>query len=355
MVLRRPYAFLIKHFRLIHLIITAILAYLVIRLRSIYKFLNLVISVSTNRYGAPEYVSYGLVIIIFIVLVLFMAIYWLLKYKDKPRKLYMFAIGGYIIISIFLLILFSFISGFTYNVVDAKTIRFYRDILFIMMIFQYIFIILMAVRGFGFDIKKFDFNRDAQELNATESDSEEIEINTQIDTTNLVRGIEKGKRELGYYIKEYKIYVIIVLTVIVIILGIKGYNFVTNKLKVYHEGDYVGDRNIVKIDAGYYSVKDNENYVIVKFDTYKYGKRGVLNINNLVLHVGRNTYLPDKKVCSTFYKMGTCYKTQYITNDEKSYIVVYQVDKLNIKKIYFTYADSYDKTYKIKVKMQEAS
>ena len=39
----------------------------------------------------------------------------------------------------------------------------------------------MAIRGLGFDIKKFDFNRDAQELNATDSDSEEVEINTKID------------------------------------------------------------------------------------------------------------------------------------------------------------------------------
>ena len=355
MVLRRPYAFLIKHFRLIHLIITGILAYLVIRLRGVQKFLNSVISVSTNRYGAPEYISYGLIIIIFIVLILFLAIFWLLKYKDKPRKLYILSIGGYIIISVYLLILFSYLGTFTSSVVDAKTIRFYRDTLMIIMVFQYIIILFMAIRAMGFDIKKFDFNKDAQELNALESDSEEIEINTTIDTKNLVRGLEKGKRELGYYVKEYKIYVIIVSAVILIILGIKGYNFFTDKLKVYHEGDYIGEKSYVKITNTYYGIRDDGEYVIVKFDTFRNGKRTQLNINNIVLHMGKNEYLPDKTICSKFSTLGTCYKKQYVTNDVRSYIVVYSVDKLNTKRAYLTYSDSFDKTYKIKIKMQEAS
>ena len=354
MVLRRPYAFLIKHFRLIHLIITAILTFLVIKLRGVYKFLNSVIEVSTNRYGASEYINYGLIIIIFVVLLLFLAIYWLLKYKDKPRRLYMFAIGGYIVISIFLLILFSFIASFEYNVVDAKTIRFYRDTLLIMMVFQYVFILLMAVRGFGFDIKKFDFNKDAAELNATESDSEEIEINTQIDTTNIVRGIEKGKRELGYYVKEYRPYVIVIGVVIVAIIGINAYKFINNNLKTYHEGDIVGEKNILKINEGYYGIYDDGEYVIINFDAYKYGKKERLNINNLALHIGKKTYIPNKNICSQFSSFGTCYKKQFITEEARSYIATYEVDDLNIKKTYLTYTDSFDKTYKIKIKFKEA-
>lgn len=354
MVLRRPYAFLIKNFRLIHLVITAILTYLVIRSRSIYKFLNTVIKVSTNRYGANEYIRYGLIILIFIVLLLFLAIYWLLKYKDKPRKLYMFAIGGYIAISIFFLVLFSFMATFERGLADTKAIRFYRDTLFISMMFQYVFILLMGIRGLGFNIKKFDFDKDAQELNATESDSEEIEINTAIDTTNIVRGIEKQKREFGYYLKEFKIYVIVISAAVLLILGISGYKFVKNNLMVYHAGSNVGEKNILKINKGYYSIVDSGEYVIISFDISKQGKKERLNINNLVLHVGKKEYLPNKNVCSKFSSYGNCYKKQYITNEATTYIATYKVDKLNVKRAYFTYTDSYDKTYKIKIKLEEA-
>lgn len=353
MVLRRPYAFLIKHFRLIHLIIAAIFAYLVFRNRSIYSFLNTVIAASTNRYGAAEYVSYGLFAIGALALALCVIVFLLLKYKDKPRRAYIFIMVGYGIIGVFMLLLFGYMSKMTTNVVDAKTIRLYRDIMMITLVFQYIIVLFMAIRGLGFDIKKFDFNKDAQELNILESDSEEVEVNTQIDTTNIARGIKKQQREFGYYYKEFRIYIIIILAVVGVILLVKGYKFYTTKYKVYHEDDYVGSTNIVKVVDSYYSIKDNKNYVIVSFDVYKYGKSEHFNINNMALHIGRKKYLPDKTICSKFSNLGNCYKKQYVNSDEKTYILVYEVDKLNIKRANIVYSDSYKESYKIKLSLKE--
>ena len=354
MVLRRPYAFLIKYFRLIHLVITAILTYLAIKNRSIYYFLNSVIETSTNRYEALEYVSYGSFLIIILAIVLCFIIFWLLRYKDKPRRIYIFIIVGYIIIGIFILLLFNYMRTITSNVLDLKTIRLYRDILLITIAFQYLVILIMAIRALGFDIKRFDFNRDIQELNAEASDSEEIEINTQINTTNITRSINKQQREFTYYFKEHKIYIVTILVVIAIILIYKGYGLYNDKLKIYREKDYVGEYNILKVVDSYYHTANNTNYVIVSFDIYKYGKSERLNISNLELQVGRKKYLPDKTICSKFNNLGNCYKKQYITSDETNYIVAYAVDKLNIQRAYIRYIDSYDKIYKIKLVMKEA-
>ena len=354
MVLRKPYAFLIKYFRLIHLIITALLGYLVYRAGNIYKYLNTVIASSTSRYGAPEFIRYGLIIVIILALALFFAIYWLLKYKDKPTRLYIVSMAGYAIVGIYMIILFGYMGTFSSAVADAKTIRLYRDILLIVMGFQYIIILFMAIRALGFDIKKFDFNRDAQELNATDSDSEEIEINTQIDTTNIVRGINKTHRELGYYIKEFRIYVAVILGVVLIILGVKAYNFFNAKLKVYGEEEYIGKTNMVKITDSYYTVNNNKNYVVVKFDAYKMGKRELLNINAMVLQIGRDKYIPDKTICSRFNTLGNCYKQQLLNSKPTSYIITYEVDKFKNKKTYLVYNDSYDNAFKVKLNMQEA-
>ena len=62
MILRRPYAFLIKYFRLIHLIITGILIFLVSASNSIYSYLNSCVDDSVNRYIAYDYINYGLFI-----------------------------------------------------------------------------------------------------------------------------------------------------------------------------------------------------------------------------------------------------------------------------------------------------
>ena len=353
MVLRRPYAFLIKHFRLIHLVITALLAYIAYVGRNIYKYLNVVIEETVKRYDASSYINYGIFIFVLLALGLSFIIYWLLKYKNKPRKMYIFIMVGYAIISMFMLVLFIYMNDFGINVPEGKTLRMYRDILSIGLVIQYIFILFVFIRGLGFDIKKFNFASDAQELNMTASDSEEIEINTQLDTTNIARKIHKGAREFGYFFKEFRLYILIILGIVLIILGVKLYNFLNNTFKVYGEGEYVGAINYITVNDSYYTVDVKNSFVIVNFGVYTNGKREMLNVGNMVLKVGNKTYTPDKNICYKFNNLGNCYKKQYIENDAVNYILVYRVDSLNMGDTYLMYADSYDDTYKIKLALKE--
>lgn len=352
MVLKKPYAFLIKHFRLIHLIITAILARVVFQNRDVYKYLKRVIVDTTNRYEATLHINYGIFVYIIIALVLCFLISWLLKYKDKPRTLYKFTIIAYVIISIFIVLLFSYMGTFNNVVVDQKTIRLYRDILTIVLLLQYYTVFVMLIRGLGFDIKKFDFNRDVQELNAEAADSEEVEVNTQIDTTNVMRLAHKGGRELGYFFKEFKVYIIIILVVILGIVGYKGYNYLSKKLKVYNEDEYFGSRNILRIANSYHTEKDDKEYIIIDFSIYKYGVKEQFNIGDLVLLNGNQKYAPDKNKCYKFNTLGNCYKKQFVTADEKNYILVYEISELKNKNTYLVYTDYYDESYKVKLNLK---
>ncbi len=352
MVLKKPYAFLIKHFRLIHLIITAILARVAFQNRDVYKYLKRVIVDTTNRYEAALHINYGIFIYIIIALILCFLISWLLKYKDKPRTLYKFTIITYVIISIFVILLFSYMGTFNNVVVEQKTIRLYRDILTIVLLLQYYTVFVMLIRGLGFDIKKFDFNRDVQELNAEAADSEEVEVNTQIDTTNVMRLAHKGRREFGYFFKEFKVYIIIILVVVLGIIGYKGYNYLSVKLKVYNENEYFGNRNILKIENSYLTTFNNTEYVIIDFNIHKYGIKEQFNIGDLVLIDGKNKYAADKNKCYYFNNLGNCYKKQFVINDEKKYILVYEVGKLSNKNIYLLYTDYYDDTYKVKLNLK---
>ena len=352
MVLRRPYAFLIKHFRLIHLIITALFALTVRSTRNIYSYINGIIDGSENRYNALDYINYNIYIYIFIALILCFFVYWLLKFKNKPRKIYIFTLVGYFIIAIFMLVLFSYMNGFSNNMINQKTIRLYRDIFLMTLVLQYFVIVFMLIRGLGFDIKRFNFGKDVQELNANAEDSEEIEINTQVDTTNVVRLVRKQGREFGYFYKEFKKYIIVILVILVGIVAYKSYNYFTDKLKVYKENETIGAANHITVKNSYYATKNNKNYIIINFDISRNITRNTLNIGNMILTVGNKKYTPDKNICYKFNDLGTCYKKQYINKNTANYILVYEVDNLKNKNSYLLYTESYDVSYKVKLNLK---
>ena len=352
MVFRRPYGFLIKNFRLIHLIISGILIYLVTYSNKIYKFINLCIEDAVNRYNATQYIDYSIYIFIGIVLILFFAIYWLFKYKDKPRKIYVLYIFVYILVGVYVFLLFSYFSGLPNEIIDQKTIRAYRDIMLIILGFQYLIIIIILLRGFGFDIKKFNFTKDIQELDLTSEDAEEVEVDLSLDATDIMRGVRKGKREFGYFFQEYKIYILSIIIVLFIIFGYIGYNYLSKKLKVYNEGEFVGYNYYISVKDSYYNISENKSYVIINFDIFKNGRNERLDFNKLILKVDKKEYMPNKNICYIFDRLGNCYKKQYITKNTSNYILVYEVDNLNKESSYLTYKESYEDSFKIKLDLE---
>ena len=353
MILKKPYAFLIKYFRLIHLVIMGLFTYVAIKNREVYKFLKKVIVDSAYKYNALEYINYKIYIFIVIAIILCGIVYFLLRYKDKPRKIYIFTIIWYIIISVFIFVVYGYINKLSAMAINQKTIRLYRDLLSIVMCGEYYIIIFMLVRGLGFDIKKFNFSKDAQELNLSAQDSEEVEVNINVDTTNLVRGARKQRRELGYFFQEFKIYILVILVLVFGIVGYKMYAYFSSKYKVYKENEIFGNIYNMVIRDSYYEIDDDNNYVIINFDVLKYGKRDRLNLGNMILMVGDSNYTVDKNICYQFKNLGNCYKKQYIDTTMKNYIVVYPVDNLNIQDVYLLYKESYEDEYKVKLVMKE--
>ena len=352
MVFRKPYAFLIKYFRLIHLIITGVLVYIVSQSNKIYSFINSCIDDPVNRYNAVDYIDYRIYIFIGVGLLLFAIIFWLFKYKDKPRNIYILSIFGYIASGIYLFLLYSYFSGLPNGIIDQKVIRAYRDIMLIILCFQYLIIIIMFVRGLGFDIKKFNFTKDIQELNITNEDGEEIEVDVNVDTNSIMRGIRKQKREFGYFLKEYRAFIIGILAIIVVSVMYFGYTYFSDKFKKYNQGESIGYINNLIIKNSYYNIDNDKNYIIVNFDISKYGVQEKFNVSNLVLTIGKDEYLANKNICNNFRKLGNCYKKQFITQDISSYIIVYEVDSINVENSYLIYKESYKNSFKVKLNLE---
>ena len=349
MIVRKPFAFLIKHFKAIHLFLFGLLVYVCYKYNAIVSFLRNYISTGNGRYDAVNYINYTPIYVILGAILVMVIIYYLMKYKDKPKKLYLFSIIGYIVVIALFIFLFSYLRTFSSSIIEQKTLRLYRDISLMGLIFQYIIIVIMLIRGLGFDIKKFNFSKDIQELNIDLTDNEEVELVMGFDTNKTKFKIRRFFREFRYFIRENILFTGLSLIVIVIILWIIVANY-TSKNKVYKENEYFGVDFNMLVNDSYLTKEDSSlkklsvgssSLLVVRFKISS-NLGDVLNPDNFILSIYGKTYSPNNKYCSSLKDIGKCYNKIKLNEQEKEYIFVYLVDDsvLN-KKIYLKYDYGY--------------
>ena len=349
MIVRKPFAFLIKHFKAIHLFLCGLLVYACYKYNGIVSFLRNYISTGNGRYDAVNYINYTPIYVILGAIAIMLVIYYLMKHKDKPKKLYLFSIIGYIIVIVLFIFLFSYLRTFSNSTIEQKTLRLYRDISLMGLIFQYIIIVIMLIRGLGFDIKKFNFSKDIQELNIDLTDNEEVELVMGFDTNKTKFKIRRFFREFRYFIRENILFTGLSLIVIVIILWIVVSNY-TKTNKVYKENEYFGVDFNMLVEGSYLTKEDSylkklsvgsSSLLIVKFKISS-NYNDILNPDSFILSIYGKSYSPNNKYCSSLKDIGKCYNKIKLTEEEKEYIFVYLVDDnvLN-KKIYLKYDYGY--------------
>jgi len=109
------------------------------------------------------YITPLLYISLILIVITFLGLTILLRYKEKPWKIYLYPLIGY---SVYLLIAYATSSYFTsYNgVFDAATIRIYRDMFIMIHLSQLPIFVLLFIRILGIDLNKFDFKNDEDYL-----------------------------------------------------------------------------------------------------------------------------------------------------------------------------------------------
>lgn len=346
MILKRPYAFLIKHFRLIHMILLFPLIYLVRKSHLIVKFFNDYVA---NKYTfqtgsdiSSLYIS-GLMffaIIIFIVAVL--AIYYLLKFKEKPVKTYVVMMIFYIVLFIFLFWYSGIISSMSKEVLEAKTARLYRDLSIIIYLPQYIFLCFVSLRAVGFNIKKFNFDSDLKELAITSEDNEEVEVGFQIDGYKSKRFFRRLLRELKYYVVENKFMVTVILIILIFTSILLFYNTRPNYDIVYSQNDEFMHQNFkinvkdsIITNMAYDGSKvSDELYLVLKTNIVnQLDKKKKLDYNNFIVMVGDRKLTPVLDRSSYFLDYGEPYYGDFIkTGKDQDYALVYRIKDSEAKK-----------------------
>ena len=341
MILRKPYAFLIKHFKLIHLLLTIVLGVILYQTNIIYKFFrDYIINTNyLNLYIEPEITSVGalIFIMVFIAIAISITIFILMNRKKKPTKFYFISIIYYSIFAMFLFIANSQLYTLLLDRATLTTISMIRDLLNAFYLSQYVFLFMTIIRAIGFNIKKFDFQSDLKELNIQESDNEEFEFEVKIDTDDVRMKTRRTLRIAKYVIQENKKLFIFLggITLLIIAINILLNAFIYNRLYKHGESFDVGSITYKVLDSfettKNYSLKqiskDNIYYAVVLELTNNADSKKTLNLEHISLRTDeRISYKTNTKIYSNFVDLGVGYSKQPLAPKSTSvYILVFEV------------------------------
>lgn len=349
MILKKPYGFLIKHFRLIHIILTAITIFIAISSRNILSLIRRFISngytITVVDNMASEYIHWTLYLAIILAIGILLAVYILLVTKKKPNRVYIIAITYYSILFVFIIIAASLINGLSDSLWATASARTYRDIAQLVYYPQFIFIVIMGIRALGFNVKQFDFKSDLKELEITDEDSEEIELNINFQTYKAERFIRRFIREFYYYYLENKLVVNIIFAIVVAItlfLGFKSYEKIRYTYDVGESFTYDGfrisvlDSILTNVDYKGEEIVDGRYYLVLKLDiTNVSGTNATLDYNSLKIYVNGDYVDPSLDIGNYFVDYGDPYMGRNFTIDASgTYIIPYMLTEDQVANSY---------------------
>ncbi len=355
MILRKPYAFLIKHFKLIHLILCIFVAYVIFESNDILSFMNEYVTTgyyNTIATSAERIVPITIFLSILAIIVISAIIYLLMHKKKKPVKVYIFNILASVLFFVINIVMLSTLQGLELETMELRTIRIVRDLYFALSFVNYPILLFGLIRACGFDIKKFNFGDDIQELQIDVADSEEFEVDIKINPDLLKRKVRKQKREFGYFVLENKEILLFLAGIIVfftsanIILNVFFYNTVYKErspFNIYNVLTSVQDTYLTNQDYTGKVLSTDETFVLVKFQvTNNNSYNTYLNENYFGLYIDGVRYPTQPMLAKTFFDVGEVYNNQTISVGKTgTYLLVFRVpNKVLNKEMVLQYRES---------------
>jgi len=356
-ILRKPYALLIKNFKKIHFIMLLLMAYIAYSSNNILKFFNQLIKTGTfTRFTfslSSTYINIYLILSTILVIGISIVIYILMRQKKKPILFYIIMIGYYAVLIGYFLYMYNTFERLEITTISPRGLRIIRDITTIVSFTQYGLLVLVAVRAFGFNIKKFNFGEDLVELEIDVKDNEEFELLVGIDRDKIGQRLRKGKRELRYFVIEnfFILMVILITTVVVtavtLVLNFKIYN------KIYYKGNpFTAGYFVITVDDAYYTKTNQKGEEVAPKGkiyaavTMTITNNDVLsrkiNLNDINIIVGDKIYEPKTNRYNSFVDLGEGYNNQSIkSGNTNKYLFIFELDDVpNLNNAVLRYRES---------------
>lgn len=365
MIFRKPYAFLIKYFKVIHVIITVITFYLIYKSTGVLSFLNDYILNNTSVVGQAitERLFHPLMyfgVILSIVMATIVLI--LMKLKEKPVVFYFFNTAVYVYMLIVFLLSRNIIGTMEIEIVDIRMVRLLQDMYIAMIFLEFISLCLTFVRSTGFDVKKFDFVRDMKEISVEETDNEEFEVDVEVDTDRYMRKIRRKLRHMKYVYLENKFLIHLACAVIIGLIVGSVYLLQRDQSKFIKQNRYFTVNNFTMNITNSYMTKYNyltskvsDQYTLVVLEFRAKNNSQVpakLQHARMELNVDGISFHPTNKYNDVSFDLGTAYENYDITTEEDVYTVIYEIpNHLIRKKMYYRYVNNTGgKSIKVRIK-----
>ncbi len=366
MIIRKPYAFLIKNFRKIHVVLLLLSLYVAYKLVDVNSFVGDFMRLGVYSYRNPitKHITALLLFVVFILVIGSGALIFLLIHKKKPWKIYLFPFIEYVSLFFVLIMIRNFFKGYTYGV-ETTDLRLSRDLLVIFLIVQVLAIGIFIMRTLGLDIRKFQFNIDQEFLELSEEDREEVEIGLNIDKNSFIRAWKRTIRHLRYFYLEHKKICLGILFIFIVVSGYRLfiYIFVTNRS--YSEGDiYRANGYTFRVNNVYYTdkdykghvIEDDSNFVIVDLTMQNNASPRTIYLENFHIKNTDLDYVTTRKTyAKEFQDLGQAYEStkELRRNEVLNCIIVYKVSKKlkqNKFVLYYQEAGGYLRKIKLNVK-----
>ena len=366
MIIRKPYAFLIKHFKRIHIFMLILCCYVYYKTMQTRSFITEFLELeSYDAYYEPVTKYASLLAIIAIIVLIFLSgtLIVLLRHKKKPWKLYIIPFFSYIFLFISFVLAITLFASYDR---DAGTtgIRAINDLTFMSTIPQYVIVVILLIRVFGLDLNKFDFKADQEFLELSKDDREEIEISVNVDKESFRRLYKKLLRNINYFYQEHKFICNVIITILVVVLVILIYRFIFITHKSYKQGDVIETNGYtVTIHHSYFTDKDYHGKVISKASDFvvldvtikNNAQSREVNLNRFHVMNRTENYTQTYATYGTdFQDLGEPVDKLTLANDESERILlIFKVDKdLNPNKFVLYYQEiNNNKPYLRKIKL----
>ena len=372
MIVKNPYVYLVKHFRLVHLILFLLCIFVYIFNARISRFVNeFMVNYTYNKYDNPisNYINPIIIIPCILIFVVSFMLIRILKKRNKPWKLYLLPAIQYLVIFIIYILTYQYFNNYD-DIVDTAVMMTLKDILSFASLLQLPSILFFLMRVAGVDLRKFRFNSDSEILQLSGDEQKEIELNVNFDKYALIRVLRRTKRNLGYVYGEHKKAFKIIIIILIIVLGYNIYRnlFVYNK--AFNEKENIDINGYtININNSYYTdrdyngdILDNKHAFIILKITMKNNTQYDRNVNLDKFHIlnGNKNYVNTMMTYqSEFEDFGkTLANLKLKENDSKDFILIFKVDKNeNLKKYVLYYQDfnnlGASHLRKIKIKLED--
>ena len=330
MIIRKPYAFMIKHFKMLHLILLAFMAFIFMNVNSIHSLFTKLVTTNTSVYsGATSYINTNINLFLILTAALAFLIHMLLNSKKKKTIIYI----GTVIYMIGLFVAFIYLNSrlklIADTPVDVSKISLFNDISFLIGLPAYPLMLIFFLRGLGLNIKQFNFNKDIKDLELSEEDSEEIELTLSNNTYKIFRFIRRFIRELKYYYLEHTLVFSTLIVLSFLVLTGFGINYyrdnlqanATNVVSMVDGISYSVQRSYVTSkDYNGKEIKKGYKYIVVELGfTNVTGIRKTIDSSIITLVNNDLIYYSTATYNNRFYDLGEPYSKDMIFEPNTTY------------------------------------